>query len=95
MKQKHKNNILLAEFLDMLTTDSEGNIKEDVNSFKFHNDWNWAMLALQKCDAVAYELRVHDDWIERFQTSLSQYEILDVYDVCIEFVKWYNENKSK
>lgn len=95
----------------MLTTDSGGNIKEDVNSFKFHNDWNWLMLVVDKIETAetkdkrTFTIDMHSDSVLIFEYALTTNEVVftegegrfkNLYNACIEFVKWYNnENKSK
>lgn len=92
MKETTQNNILLAEFLDMLTTDSEGNIKEDVNSFKFHTSWNWLMPVVHRCLMIAHEEMLHE-WENSFADVFLSASIDIMYKETVDFVKWYNENK--
>lgn len=47
-----ENNKLIAEFLELLTKDNEGNIKEDINFFNFHTDWNWLMKVVEKIESL-------------------------------------------
>lgn len=101
MKKTTQNNILLAGFLDMLTTDSEGNIKEDVNSFKFHSSWDWLMPVVEKIESVGVtvEIEGHNCMISDITDSeYHQYVAHDskinaVYVSVVAFIKWYNDNK--
>jgi len=103
MKETTENNILLAEFLDMLTTDSEGNIKEDVNSFKFHNYWNWLMEVVEKINDLGHVVTIRSSGYVQIEGEEIPFIIEEdgdnplqsTYDACVEFVKWYNKNKQQ
>lgn len=106
MEKVIENNILLADFLDMLTTDSEGNIKEDINSLQFHRDFNWLMLVVNKIETLetkdkrTFTIDMHMDSVLIFEYALTTNEVVftegqgrfkNLYNACVQFVKWYNE----
>jgi hypothetical protein len=69
----------------------------------FHNDWNWLMEVVEKIRSIDNKAKGN------FRTSLLHYQrnnrtifglsILEgkeyVYNACLEFIKWYNENSAK
>jgi hypothetical protein len=98
-----ESNKLLAEFLGMeLTTDGISQLyyTEDRSLRqipKFHTDWNWLM---QVVDKIFSTDLYYDEYIDynasmftNGQIELSA-SIKHVYDQCVEFVKWYNEQKK-
>jgi hypothetical protein len=75
---------------------------------KFHSDWNWLMEVVEKIESIkieTYKVRV-DIYFNCCQINPTHWEQLisiygnketkieAVYNACIEFIKWYNENKS-
>jgi hypothetical protein len=95
-KQITENNILLAEFMnhkptfevyidDVLTT-LERPIKN------YNSDWNWLMEVVEKCFKTDGDYSLHKE-IEDALIFNSENRIQDVYNACVEFVKWYNEQK--
>lgn len=102
-----ENNILLAEFLGWEQLDNnksmskatqpyyitteEGNTFtidfyrdneiKSAESFKFEEDWNWLMLVVEGIDKGSGE---------HIQLSCN---MVEVHRQCVEFVKWYNDNK--
>jgi hypothetical protein len=96
-----ENNKLLAEFLGLLTTNANGDIKEDLEAFKFHNDWNWLMLVVEKIESLGHSIIIDENWcvIKSKRTLYKKERIANtkieaVYNACIEFVKWYNEQNN-
>ena len=69
----------------------------------YHSDWNWLMEVVEKIEETA-------DWsLELLTTDKKEYQMLiplsntnvivetkieAVYNACIEFIKWYNEQKE-
>lgn len=66
------------------------------SEMKFNSDWNWLMLVAEKIDCL--ERNTDDDvFIEKISkvTSLPLFTpIHTFYNNCIEFIKWYNEQKN-
>ena len=75
----------------------------------FHNDWNWLMQVVEKIESIkieTYKVRV-DIYFNCCQINPTHWEQLisiygnketkieAVYNACIEFIKWYNENSAK
>ena len=107
MKTEETNKVI-AEFMehkptfevyidDVLTT-LERPIKN------YNSDWNWLMEVVGKIEEMA-------DWsLELLTTDKKEYQMLiplsntnvivetkieAVYNACVEFIKWYNENGAK
>ena len=57
---------------------------------EFHSDWNWLMQVVEKILNVSLEL---DSMEMYYNITDSIPHITKTYEKCIEFIKWYNENK--
>lgn len=104
-----ENNILIAEFMNYekqtwsyndavayYTPFKENSLFSD--KLKFHTDWNWLMQVVEKifntCEITPDELDY--EWgilFKQIHNSFYYPKIEAVYNACIEFIKWYNENK--
>lgn len=92
---------VIAEFMDSLTVDMHGNIKEDLTSFKYHSSWDWLMPVLEKIQAKGHRWEIgmspysslyHYCKIWSIGT-IEKVSLLDaVYSAVLEFIKWYNSN---
>ena len=75
----------------------------------YHSDWNWLMEVVEKIESIkieTYKVRV-DIYFNCCQINPTHWEQLisiygnketkieAVYNACIEFIKWYNENSAK
>ena len=74
---------------------------------KFHNDWNWLMLVVDKTEATAQVGNESDNYIVsikgnrctiinmygELQSTEGQTKIEAVYNACSMFVDWYNNQK--
>ena len=76
---------------------------------KFHKDWNWLMEVVEKIESIkieTYKVRV-DIYFNCCKINPTHWEQLisiygnketkieAVYNACVEFIKWYNENSAK
>ena len=104
-----ENNKIIAEFMGATLTKDlqimypvyEGD-SSYVKDLKYHLDWNWLMEVVEKIRSIDNKAK------EDFKTKLLHYKrnnwtifdlsILEgkeyVYNACLEFIKWYNENKN-
>ena len=87
-----ENNKIIAKFMGATLT----------KDLKYHLDWNWLMEVVEKIRSIDTKAKGN------FRTSLLHYQrnnktifglsILEgkeyVYNACLEFIKWYNENKN-
>lgn len=102
-----ENNVLIAEFLGMHIFNFKGvayvdnageltaNVVDDLEAFCY--DWNWIMRAVEKIESFKGNRDVihwsRNNWTI-FDLKLTECKIQTVYNACIEFIKWYNENKT-
>ena len=66
------------------------------NELVFHKDWNWLMEVVEKI----YQTNLYYDKYIDFNSSMFSSGKIElstnkeaVYNDCLEFIKWYNENK--
>lgn len=103
---KTENNILMAEFMgiaDEIETGATSLIQiEGItgyyknNNLKFHTDWNWLMKVVEKC-LIGEAEHSQDEAkkaISEIYESLCSINISAVYNACIGFIKWYNQQKN-
>ena len=81
-----ETNKLIAEFLNELTINSEGQIKEDLEKLDFHYNWNSLMRAVEKIKSLVSE----SEFNYRIGKHLLNLNIEGVYNGCTSFIKWYN-----
>ena len=89
--------------------DPKTNYDVCIDSLQFHKDWNWLMEVVEKIESIkieTYKVRV-DIYFNCCQINPTHWEQLisiygnketkieAVYNACIEFIKWYNENSAK
>lgn len=99
------NNKLIAEFMDSITLDGNGNSKEDINSFKYHKSWDWLMPVVDKIENLGNcQIDISFEWcricykgglfeIDTRNHIKANTKIEAVYFACIEFIKWYNDEQ--
>ena len=74
-------------------------------SMKFHSDWNWLMQVVEKIENLSKEGETYMLSITKFSARVTykgsrivdlpidNTKIEAVYNACVEFIKWYNENR--
>ena len=68
----------------------------DKEPLLFHSDWNWLMQVVEKIFSLDI---YYDKYIEHNSSMFSDGKIQlttninSVFEQCIEFVKWYNQQK--
>lgn len=79
-----------------------------IEQMKFHSDWNWLMQVVEKIESlhetnnvligtnITY-VQIHNKVINEQEIfkGVSNIKIEAVYNACVEFIKWYNEQKQK
>jgi len=75
-------------------------------SFKYNSDWNWLMSVVEKIESLEFDFAIYtgscvsiintkdfpyDEIINLNGTS----KIESVYNACIDFIKYYNENSAE
>ena len=107
MKNIIENNKIIAEFLNLtsqvifeqvfaVSENGKTNFyKKD--ELKFNSDWNWLIEVVEKIERLENNLKNETrEEFTQFQKVLSlpiYTKIEAVYNACVEFIKWYNENK--
>ena len=86
-----ETNKLIAEFLNELTTNSEGQVKEDLEKLDFHYNWNSLIRAIEKCFKIEANYGLHKN-IEDALIGNSENRIQDVYNAVVQFIEVYNES---
>ena len=74
---------------------------------EFHSDWNWLMEVVEKIENLSKEGETYMFSITKFSARVTykgsrivdlpidNTKIEAVYNACVEFIKWYNENSAK
>ena len=71
-------------------------------SMEFHSDWNWLMQVVEKIESLNFAIKVVvnealifcEDWESLdYIYAIEKTKIEATYNACVEFVKWYNEQK--
>ena len=105
-----ENNKLIAEFLGYIDNgcSEDGflihpitNYDVEISSLKYHEDWNWLMEVVEKIESLGYRIeivkhicRIYLSSKETIIISENIPKIEAVYNACVEFIKWYN-NQNK
>ena len=64
------------------------------NELCFHSDWNWLMEVVEKIFKDFYKLNPCPIGLKmEIEKQLIAVDKEKVYKSCVEFIKWYNENK--
>ena len=74
-----------------------------VKDLKYHLDWNWLMEVVEKIENLGYKVDI-SKWEnsqycgiylngKKISGNETNTKIEAVYNACLEFIKWYNENK--
>lgn len=107
-----ENNKLIAEFMGLnlhqgvwrkSTLATERKIcKED--ALKYHSDWNWLMLVVEKIESLNYIFEIKTTWCRIKETGTGcvivlrweedRTKIEAVYNACIYFINFYNEQNK-
>lgn len=78
-----------------------------IGNFHFHDDWNWLMEVVEKIESLgSCQIDISFNWCrvgykgETFNYDSRTHfakitKIEAVYNACVEFIKWYNENPAK
>jgi hypothetical protein len=70
----------------------EGEWTHSIQSLsRFNTDWNWIMEVVEKIDEVC-GIDLHE-WDEHINNALCSKSLSTTYNACVEFVKWYNQQK--
>ena len=76
------------------------------NQLKFHSDWNWLMQVVEKIENLSKEGETYMFSITKFSARVTykgsrivdlpidNTKIEAVYNACVEFIKWYNQQSK-
>ena len=94
-REDFENNIFSYEMYGIIETIDDG---EDEQHFffayemLFDSDWNWLMPVVSKCFEYG---ELNNEYRDQIIASLSGViDIADTYNACVDFIKWYNEQKQ-
>ena len=80
-----------------------------IDELKYHEDWNWLMQLVEKIESLGYNIDTMKVDITKYQssqfcgiyidgkriyTNYCETKIEAVYNACLEFIKWYNEQNK-
>lgn len=102
-----ENNKIIAEFLGYVlrgkNTFEYNNKLYLIEELKFHSDWNWLIEVVEKIESLGFNVSIEfstciitysdDDFKEIIGISDNYSKIQAVYNACVAFIKWYNEQK--
>ena len=79
------------------TEDTKEKVIKNICKYsKYDSDWNWLMKVVEKC--LVGEAEYNEDEakkaIREIYESLCNINISSVYNACVEFIKWYNEQNK-
>jgi len=99
-----EKNKLIAEFLGYKNIANDEDKQDYLNDIvKFDSDWNWLMSVVEKIENyndsatlfIIEDERCHVNTQNGFEIdSVGHTKIEAVYNACVEFVKWYNEQNK-
>ena len=86
------------------TEDTKAKVINNIAKYsKYHSDWNWLIEVVEKIESLKFSVLIGKNTCVIEQTfgkiSLNlgvmrgKDKIEAVYSACVEFIKWYNENK--
>ena len=101
-------NLILEQEIQIESNNGWGLVHQDyvfVRDLIFHSDWNWLMEVVEKIESILPDdsiitieykncfIPVLDDEEPFTIEGGGKTKIEAVYNACLEFIKWYNENK--
>ncbi len=91
------------------TEEYNGRRQTEISELKFHKDWNWLMLVVEKIESLRFKVNMFgfNEDLKTYYISIHNSEngtvsiinevglsrIEAVYNACVEFIKWYNETE--
>ena len=77
------------------TEDSKEKVMDNISKYaKYQSDWNWLMEVVEKILKDFYKLNPCPIGLKmEIEKQLIAVDKEKVYKACVEFIKWYNENK--
>lgn len=93
------DNLSHNEYKNLTLENDEEVVAWSAEHLLFHKDWNWLMQVVGKIENLENSLKNEtNEEFKQFQKILSlpiYTKIEAVYNACVEFVKWYNQNEKR
>lgn len=105
-----ENNKIIAEFMGLSKVQCDIILYErnskgyPLNKLKFHSDWNWLIEVVEKIERLNFDVTIFNstteitsfdiDFKTIFGNSDKYSKIEAVYNACVEFIKWYNQQNK-
>lgn len=94
-----ENNKLIAEFMgwefnlyeNLPNICHKGDFSLHIANIKYHSDWNWLMEVIKECYSKKHN---ENSYYEAIYYALADLNIEAVYNACVEFVKYYNQQNN-
>lgn len=70
---------------------------EKDEQLKYHSSWDWLMSVVKKIDALGISIDDEVGSARQYSvvgSSIGMVTIESVWLACVEFIKWYNQNKA-
>ena len=90
-----ENNKIIAQFLE---------ISHQKRAMNFHSNWNILIDVVEKIEDLGYTFSIKLNWVKinkkynkdnfiviRWEEDKTKIEA--VYNACLQFIQWYNQNK--
>lgn len=80
--------------IDVVTEQNGGTLFAEMD-LKYHSDWNWLMPVLSKCleGEAEHNDNIANETIKVMYEHLCDQDINGVFESCVKFIKWHNEQK--
>jgi hypothetical protein len=94
-----ENNKLIAEFMGLWYSENEYLYNSQfgkgfkIDELLYHSDWNWLMEVVEKIKPL--NRNGNNYYLRLMNMTLSEALNIDyVYSICVEFIKWYNQQNQ-
>jgi hypothetical protein len=100
MGKEYENNAVVVSTNYITGQNPSGKVWQEP---KYHNDYNWLMGVVDKIESLGIDVHINtcvcrivdvgEDRFEDIECFVNDNKKQAVYNACIEFIKWWNENK--
>ena len=94
-----EGNKLIADFMDVGTTEKDNilytyKVGEFCIKVQYHTSWDWLMPVVDKIVRTAWNMEGAYKQIEIVEEKLCIVEIDFLWKAVVQFIQWYNSNKT-